>query len=211
MIIAIDGPAASGKGTLGRKLATHYRFHHLDTGLLYRGVAARLMADGARLDDREAAHRAACDLDIADLDATRLRTAELGESASIIAAYPAVRLALLELQRDFARRAPGAVLDGRDIGSVVCPHADCKLFVTASAEERARRRAREFAAMGAGPSYEAVLADIQRRDARDGTRSNAPLVMASDAVLLDTTKLDIEAALQAAIDIVDGSANLAQG
>lgn len=211
MIIAIDGPAASGKGTLGRKLATHYGFHHLDTGLLYRGVAARLLAAGAPLDDREAAHRAARDLDIADLEAERLRTAELGEGASIIAAYPAVRQALLELQREFARRAPGAVLDGRDIGSVVCPQADCKLFVTASAEERARRRAREFAATGDGPSYEAVLADIRRRDARDGARSSAPLVMASDAVLLDTTKLDIEAALQAAIDIVEGSANLAQG
>ena len=211
MIIAIDGPAASGKGTLGRKLATHYRLPYLDTGLLYRGVAARVVADGARLDDPEAAHRAACALDIADLDATRLRTAELGEAASIIAAYPAVRQALLELQRDFARQAPGAVLDGRDIGSVVCPHADCKLFVTASAEERARRRARDFAAMGEGPSFEAVLADIHRRDQRDAMRSSAPLVMARDAVLLDTTRLDIEATLQAAIDIVEGSASLAQG
>jgi cytidylate kinase len=205
MIIAIDGPAASGKGTLAKRLAAHYGLPHLDTGLLYRAVARALMDFGHPLDDEPSAVRAAQALDLGHLDETRLRGREMGEAASVVAAIPAVRAALVDWQRGFAGRPEGAVLDGRDIGTVICPHADVKIFVTATPEERARRRFRELAGRGEDTSYEAVLADIRRRDARDSGRSTAPLAAAEDARLLDTTTLDIEAAFQAAVAHVEGA------
>ncbi len=202
MIIAIDGPAASGKGTLSKRLAAHFGLPHLDTGLLYRGVARAMLDAGLPLEDAAAAARAARTLDLATLDEARLRGAEMGEAASVVAAVPSVREALLDLQRRFAADPRGAVLDGRDIGTVICPDADVKIFVTASAEERARRRHRELAGRGEAVAFETVLDDIRRRDARDGGRSSAPLRAARDARLLDTTALDIEAAFRAAVAIV---------
>jgi cytidylate kinase len=202
MIIAIDGPAASGKGTLGRRLAEHFGFAHLDTGLLYRAVARVLLDGGLALADQDAAARAAQNLDVTHLDDPRLLGAEMGEAASVISAYQPVRDALLAFQRGFAGQPPGAVLDGRDIGTVVCPHADVKLFITASAEERARRRHRELLARGENPAYETILNDIRRRDERDMNRSNAPLKAAVDAATLDTTDLDADGAFQAALELV---------
>ena len=207
MIIALDGPAASGKGTLARRLAAHFGFDHLDTGLIYRAVGLAVRASGHDLVDVAAATRAARALDLTQFSAAALRSTAAGEAASMVAAIPDVRAALLEYQRAFARREPGAVLDGRDIGSVVCPEADLKLFVTATPEVRARRRWQELAALGDPLSYEAVLADIHRRDARASERAVAPLKPASGARLLDTTLLDIEAAFQAALDIVESSFN----
>jgi CMP/dCMP kinase len=205
VIIAIDGPAASGKGTLARRLAAHYGLPHLDTGLLYRAVARALMDFGHPLDDETAALRAAQALDPGHLDDTDLRGREMGEAASVVAAIPAVRAALADWQRAFCRRPEGAVLDGRDIGTVICPEADVKIFVTATPEERARRRFQELAARGDATSLEAVLADIHRRDARDAGRATAPLRAAEDARLLDTSLLDIEAAFRAAVAIVDSA------
>ena len=202
MIIAIDGPAASGKGTLGKRVAAHYGFHHLDTGLLYRAVADALLDRGRPLDDATAATAAARGLEVGALDEVRLRRRGLAEAASVVSAHAEVRAALLELQRAFSRRAPGAVLDGRDIGTVVCPDADVKLFVTATAEERARRRALELRAAGLKVDEAAILADIRRRDDRDANRPVAPLRPAPDAILLDTTNLDIDAAFRAAIDLI---------
>jgi CMP/dCMP kinase len=207
MIIAVDGPAASGKGTLARRLAGHFDLHHLDTGLIYRAVGLAVRASGHDLDDVAAAVRAAGALDLTQFSPEALRSTAAGEAASRVAAIPEVRAALLEYQRNFARREPGAVLDGRDIGTVVCPDADVKLFVTATAETRARRRWHELAALGDPLSYEAVLADIQRRDARDSERAVAPLKPDAGARLLDTTLLDIEAAFQAALDLVESSFN----
>jgi cytidylate kinase len=207
MIIALDGPAASGKGTLARRLAAHFGFDHLDTGLIYRAVGLAVRASGHDLDDVAAAARAARALDLTQFSAAALRSTAAGEAASMVAAIPDVRAALLEYQRAFARREPGAVLDGRDIGSVVCPEADVKLFVTATPQVRARRRWQELATLGDPLGYEVVLADIHRRDARDSERAVAPLKPASGARLLDTTLLDIEAAFQAALDIVEGSFN----
>jgi cytidylate kinase len=201
MIIAIDGPAASGKGTLGKRLAAHFGLRHLDTGLLYRAVAKALIDAGHSLEDRAKALAAAQALDPARLDERTLKTHAIGEAASIVSAYPEVRAALVELQRDFARKPPGAVLDGRDIGTVIAPEAQVKLFLTASAAERARRRVAELGS--AEPADEAsILADIERRDERDRTRAVAPLKAAADAHLLDTTHLDIDAAVRAAIAIV---------
>src|SRR5436309_3271966 len=203
MIIAIDGPAASGKGTLGKRLAEHFGLRHLDTGLLYRAVAKALIDAGHPLDDRARAVEAAKAIDPARLDERILKTHAIGEAASIVSAFPEVRAALIDLQREFAQKPPGAVLDGRDIGTVIAPQAQVKIFLTASAEERARRRAGELRAK-AEPADEAViLADIRRRDERDRTRSIAPLKPAPDAHLLDTTHLDIDAAVRAAIDIVE--------
>lgn len=202
MIIAIDGPAASGKGTLAKRLAEHLGFHCLDTGLLYRAVARDVARLGFRLDDLWAAVAAARNLDPKELEDADLRGTAAGDAASIVARIPEVRAALLAYQRDFARRAPGAVLDGRDIGTVVCPDADVKIFVTAEADVRAKRRFAEFEARGMGVAYETVLADIIARDKRDSGRSNAPMAVAPDAMLLDTTNLSIEAAFDAAVGLI---------
>lgn len=202
MIIAIDGPAASGKGTLAKRLAEHLGFHCLDTGLLYRAVARDTARLGFRLDDRWAALAAARALDAATLDDPALRGAAAGEAASIVARIPEVRAALLDYQRSFARQAPGAVLDGRDIATVVCPEAPIKIFVTASPEERARRRWKELEARGDAPPYGDVLADIRARDKRDSERSAAPLLVAEGAVMLDTTTMTADEVLRAALDTV---------
>jgi cytidylate kinase len=203
MIITIDGPAASGKGTIARLVAAHFKLPHLDTGLLYRGVAVRLLEGGHALDDVAAAAAAAHSLDLASLDADRLRQRSMGEAASRVGALPEVRAALLKLQKDFAHRPEGAVLDGRDTGTVIAPEADVKIFVTASAERRAERRLRELTAKGENMTLAAVLAAIRERDRRDSERAIAPLKPAPDAVLLDTTDLDIEAAFRAALSIVE--------
>jgi len=203
MIIALDGPAASGKGTLARRLAARFGLPHLDTGLLYRATARAVIDAGERLDDERSAVAAARGLALTDFDESRLRGAEMGEAASVVAAIPAVRATLLDAQRAFAARPGGAVLDGRDIGTVICPDADRKIFVTASPETRARRRALELAGRGEKVDYNEVLADIRKRDARDAGRGTAPLLRAEDAVLLDTTNLDVEAAFAAALRIVE--------
>jgi cytidylate kinase len=207
MIVAIDGPAASGKGTLARRIAAHYGLPHLDTGLLYRGVAKIMLDRGFPLDNIAIAEAIAQNLDLADLDAEKLRTREVGEAASVVAAHGPVRQALLALQRAFAGQPGGAVLDGRDIGTVIAPEASAKLFVTATPEERARRRFRELVGRGEigddAAGYDSVLADIQRRDARDSGRADAPLLVAADAVVLDTTTLDIAAAFAAALAAVE--------
>lgn len=203
MIIAIDGPAASGKGTLGKRLAAHYGLRHLDTGLIYRAVALAMIEAGHRLDDVEHAAAAATALDVGRLGDPALKSAKVSEAASIVSAIPQVRAALLAFQKDFAARLPGAVLDGRDIGTVICPHADVKIFVTASPEVRARRRFLEHQAQNSGLSEQDILADILRRDERDRSRDVAPLKPAADAHLLDTTALDVEGVVRAAIAIVD--------
>jgi cytidylate kinase len=199
MIIAIDGPAASGKGTIARRLAAHFNLAHLDTGLLYRATARVLLDNGSSLEDAGKAEAAARGLALRDFDETRLRGADMGEAASVVAAIPQVRAALMEWQRRFASRPEGAVLDGRDIGTVICPDAQVKLFVTASPETRAQRRALELRGRGENVDFADVLADIRRRDERDSGRSAAPLVAAPDAVMLDTTAMDVEAAVRAAI------------
>ena len=205
MIIAIDGPAASGKGTLGKRLATHYGLRHLDTGLIYRAVAKALLDAGRRPDDVAAAVAAAKALDPARFDEAMLKGYAVGEAASIVSAIPEVRAALVAFQRDFAAKPPGAVLDGRDIGTVICPHADVKIFVTATprcapaaGRPNTARAAREI-------DEQTVLADILKRDERDQNRAAAPLKQAPDAHLLDTTHLDIDAAIRAAIDIVEAT------
>ena len=203
MIIAIDGPAASGKGTLGKRLAAHYGLRHLDTGLIYRAVTKALVDAGDRLDDVDRAVAAAKALDPDGFDEKVLKSHAIGEAASIVSALPEVRAALLAFQRDFGRAPPGAVLDGRDIGTVIFPEADVKIYVDASPEVRARRRAAEIAGAGGSVSEAEVLADIRRRDERDTRRAAAPLRAASDAHLLDTSHLDIDAAFRAAIDIVE--------
>jgi cytidylate kinase len=203
MIIAIDGPAASGKGTLAKKLARHYGLRHLDTGLLYRAVAQALIAAGDPLDDPDKAGAAARALDPNKFDEALLKGHAAGEAASIVSVIPQVREALVDLQRDFAAPPPGAVLDGRDIGTVICPRAEVKIFVTASPEARANRRWREASAAGQSVNEADILADIRRRDERDATRAVAPLKPAADAHLLDTTTLDIDAAFRAAVAIVE--------
>ncbi len=203
MIIAIDGPAASGKGTLGKRLAAHYGLRHLDTGLIYRAVTKALVDAGDRLDDVERAVAAAKALNPGGFDEKALKSHAIGEAASIVSALPEVRAALLAFQRDFGRAPPGAVLDGRDIGTVIFPDADVKIYVDATPEVRARRRAAEIASTGGAVSEAEVLADIRRRDERDTRRAAAPLRPAPDAHLLDTTHLDIDAAFWAAIDIVE--------
>ena len=206
MIIAIDGPAASGKGSLGKRVAAHYGLAHLDTGKLYRAVARDTLARAGNPRDVRAALAAAEALDPATtLDDPGLNDGKIGEAASLVAAHPEVRNALLAYQRAFARRRGGAVLDGRDIGTVICPDADVKLFVVATPEERARRRFRELKQNGSPVTEAEVLADIRRRDERDRNRAAAPLRMAEDAVLLDTTNLDIDAAFKAAIDLIDAA------
>ncbi|MDE1570552.1 (d)CMP kinase [Aquabacter sp. P-9] len=204
MIIAIDGPAASGKGTLARRLAAHFDLPHLDTGLLYRAVGAQCLQE-RRLADEAASVAVAQALDVSALDPDALRTAAIGEAASVVAARPGVRAALLDLQRRFAAQPGGAVLDGRDIGTVICPHATAKLFVTASPEVRAERRYRELVGRGESARFEDVLADIRIRDARDSGRASAPLAMAEDAALLDTSALGIAEAFAAALAVVDAA------
>jgi cytidylate kinase len=202
LVIAIDGPAASGKGTLARRLAEHFGLRHLDTGLTYRAVADRMLAEDADLGDEDAAVAAADTLDFSHLDRTRLSQHAIGEAASRVAVMPRLRRALREKQRDFAAAPPGAVLDGRDIGTVVLPDASAKLFVTASPEVRARRRALEMNESGNHIKEADVLADLKRRDARDMEREDSPLRPAPDAYLLDTTDKDIEAAFRAAVRYV---------
>ncbi|OQW41336.1 MAG: cytidylate kinase [Proteobacteria bacterium SG_bin5] len=202
MIIAVDGPAASGKGTIARALAAHYGLPHLDTGLLYRAVALNL----ARLEldaEREADGVAASDFPDAMLDAPELRSDAIGKLASVVSAHPLVRAALMQRQKRFAQQPGGAVLDGRDIGTVIAPDAEVKLFVRATPNIRARRRHAELRARGVDVSIDRVLADIRARDQRDSTRATAPLTMAPDAALLDTSFLSIEAAVQRAIAIVE--------
>lgn len=207
MIIAIDGPAASGKGTLAKRIGDHFGLTVLDTGLLYRAVARDVAKSGERLDDPVAAAAHAVRLDPASFDDPALRGAEAGDAASIVARIPQVRAVLLAYQRDFAGRKPGAVLDGRDIGTVVCPDADVKIFVTASPEVRAKRRFLELQTRwmeGAppAPAFEDVLADIVARDERDAERASSPMKMAADADLLDTSDLDIEATFDAAVGLI---------
>jgi cytidylate kinase len=204
-VIAIDGPAASGKGTLARRLAAHYGLPHLDTGLLYRATACALIEEGLPLDDVDAAVAAARGLSLIDFDDAKLRTREMGEASSVVAALPEVRAALIDLQRGFAAGASGAVLDGRDIGTVICPNAPVKIFVTASAETRAQRRALELAARGERADYLEILADVKKRDARDSGRGAAPLKAAADAVTLDTSDLDIDAAFDAALAVAEAA------
>src|SRR5437660_4787532 len=203
MIIAIDGPAASGKGTLGKRLAGHYGLRHLDTGLIYRAVAKAVLDAGHSPDDRARAMAAAEALDPRHFDEAALKRQAVGEAASLVSAIPEVRKLVLAFQREFGRAPPGAVLDGRDIGTVIFPDAGIKIFVTATPEVRARRRAAELKASGNAVSEAEVLADILRRDERDTKRSAAPLKAALDARLPDTTRLDFEAAFRAAIDIVE--------
>ena len=202
MIVAIDGPAASGKGTLAKRVATRFGLAHLDTGLLYRAVARDVRRRGQALDDPAAATAAAEGLDPQSLDDPALRDPELGNAASVVARIPEVRAAMLAYQRAFARRPEGAVLDGRDIGTVVCPEADVKLYVTATPEVRAERRYRELLGRGEQAVLAAVLGDIRRRDERDAGRDISPMRPAADAFLLDTSNLDIEAAFDTAVGVI---------
>jgi cytidylate kinase len=202
MIIAIDGPAASGKGTLAKRIADLWGLPCLDTGLLYRAVARNVTAAGFRLDDPWAALGAARNIDPATLCDAELRTPKVGDGASLVARIPQVRAALLAYQRDFATQPGGAVLDGRDIGTVVCPSADAKIYVTARADVRARRRYNEYVSRSEPVTYEAILADILKRDERDASRGSAPMRPAGDADLLDTSDLDIEAAFDAAVGLI---------
>jgi cytidylate kinase len=201
--IAIDGPAGAGKGTMARRLADHFHLNLLDTGLTYRAVAHRMLAHGLTLSDAEAAEKAARELDLGSLDRDVLSQHAVGEAASQVAVIPAVRRALVDKQREFAKTPPGAVLDGRDIGTVVCPDADIKLYVTASAEVRAKRRLAEIEARGGTAEFAQILADIQQRDDRDMNRADSPLRPAEDAHLLDTSEMDIETAFLAAKTLVD--------
>lgn len=203
LVIAIDGPAASGKGTLARRIADYYHLPHLDTGLTYRAVAHRLLADGAPLDDEATAVAAAQAVDLGLLDREGLSAHQVADAASRVAVFPAVRRMLVAKQRAFAAQPGGAVLDGRDIGTVVCPDADVKLYVVASPETRAGRRLRDIEARGGRADLAEILDDIRRRDERDSARADSPLRPAQDAHLLDTSALSIEAAFQAARAIID--------
>ena len=203
MIIAIDGPAASGKGTLAKRLAAHYGLPHLDTGLLYRAVGKAVIDRGGDPADAAAAAAAAQALDFAHIDEIALKADQFGNAASVVGAIPAVREALLAFQRRFAATPGGAVLDGRDIGTVIAPQAEVKIFVTASPEVRAERRLKELIGRGEAADAATVLADIRKRDARDAERTVAPFRPADDAHLLDTTHLAIEPAVRAALDIVE--------
>lgn len=205
-IIAVDGPAASGKGTIASRLAAHYGLPFLDTGLLYRAVGLDVLSSGGDLGDEQAAEAAARALDAERVsDDPALTTGEAGEAASQVAGHPGVRAALLDLQQAFARQPGGGVLDGRDIGTVIAPDAPAKLFITATPETRARRRWLQLTGRGDTIAFEAMLADIQRRDERDAGRGSAPMMQADDAVLLDTTDMDIESAFDAARRIVEAA------
>lgn len=202
MIIAVDGPAASGKGTIARALARHYGLPHMDTGLLYRAVAHTLMQAHGDPDNEQDA-LAACSFDTTLIEDPALKSEATGQIASVVSAHPLVRAALIKRQRDFAKRKAGAVLDGRDIGTVIVPDADAKLFITATPQTRARRRHAEMQKAGGVKSLDAVLADIRARDRRDAAREAAPMRQAADADLLDTSYLSIDAAVQRAIALVD--------
>lgn len=206
-VIAIDGPAAAGKGTLSRRIAKTYGFQHLDTGLTYRATAKALLDAGLPLDDEEVAEKMAREVDLGGLDRSALSRHEIGEAASKIAVMPSVRRALVEAQQAFSRREPGTVLDGRDIGTVVCPDAPVKLYVTASPEVRARRRFDEIIAGGGEADFGAIFADVKKRDERDMGRADSPLRPADDAHLLDTSEMSIEAAFQAAKSLIDAALN----
>lgn len=201
-IIAIDGPAASGKGTLARRLAEHLNFPHLDTGLTYRAVAHVLLQQGLPLDDEELATEIAANIDLSGLNQSVLSAHDIGEAASKVAVMSSVRKALVEAQKNFARNSPGSVLDGRDIGTVVCPNANVKLFVTANAQTRAQRRFDEILQKGGAADFDVILADIRLRDERDTNRQDSPLKPADDAHLIDTSKMDIETAFQTVLAIV---------
>ena len=202
-VIAIDGPAASGKGTLARRLAARFGLAYLDSGALYRAVGRDVIARDQDPADAEAASRAAHSLDPATLADPRLRDEDIGRAASLVAAHPGVRAALLDFQRSFAKRPPGAVLDGRDIGTVVCPRADLKLFLTADVAARADRRYAELMAKDEAVDFNAVLTEMRARDARDSTRTTAPLKPARDAVHLDTTQMDVDQVFAAAVALVE--------
>lgn len=206
-VVALDGPAAAGKGTVARRLAAHFGFAYLDTGLLYRAVGLRVREAGHDPSDKEAAVAAARALRAADLEDSRLRTDEAAEAASVVAAIPEVRQVLITFQRGFAGDPPdgakGAVVDGRDIGTVVCPDADVKIFVTASLETRAERRVKELRERGIAGIHSRVLRDMKDRDARDSQRAAAPMRMAEDAVLLDTTGLDADEVFAAALTVIE--------
>lgn len=203
MIIAVDGPLASGKGTIARALSAKFGLPYLDTGSLYRATAVAVLDAGADPLDEDAAEAAARSLDVTAIDEARIRTAEAGAAASKVAAQPRVRQALLEVQRAFAGQPGGAILDGRDIGTVICPDAEVKLYVVADAEVRARRRWEELRAKGQEISYDEMLAQTRERDARDAARADAPMKPADDAILLDTSSLSIGAAVDAAVEIVE--------
>ncbi|WP_420407506.1 (d)CMP kinase [Hoeflea sp.] len=205
IIIAIDGPAAAGKGTLSRRLASRYGLRHLDTGLTYRATAKALLDRGLPLDDEDTAADVARNLDLSGLDRSVLAQHGVGEAASTVAVMPKVRRALVDAQRAFAASPPGAVLDGRDIGTVVCPDARVKFYVTASPEVRARRRYEEIVSQGGSAELSAILADLEKRDARDAGRTDSPLRPAADAHLLDTSEMGIEAAFEAACVLVDAA------
>ena len=194
--VAIDGPAAAGKGTISKAVAAHFGLSHLDTGLLYRAVGRKVMMSDATPEE------VALALTVQDLTGEDLRSAEVAQAASKVAPIPEVRAALLAFQHDFARRQGGAILDGRDIGTVICPDADVKLYVTADPETRAERRFQELSAKGSDTTYETVLADVKARDARDAGRAEAPMIAADDAVLIDTTNLSIEDAIARAVQVV---------
>ncbi len=199
MIIAVDGPAAAGKGTIARALAQHFGYHHLDTGTLYRRVGLELLKSDGDIHDAKVATAIAQNLHAYAWLDYELRTEAVGAAASIVASIPEVRAALLDFQRSFAEQKPGAVLDGRDIGTVVCPNAHVKLFITASPEVRASRRLAELQESGADVTFEAVLQDIRQRDERDKNRTVAPLVPAKDAVVINTSEMTAEEAISAAV------------
>ncbi len=203
MIIAIDGPAASGKGTLGKRLAQHYGFRHLDTGVIYRAVAKTLLDQGFELTDEARAVAAAMALDPTKFSDPTLKSQRIGDAASVVSAIPTVREALVSFQRQFAAEPPGTVLDGRDIGTVICPHAEVKIFVVADPQVRARRRTLEALGRGEAADEALVLADIIRRDERDRNRAAAPLKAAAGAHILDNSNLDVEGSVAAAIAIVE--------
>jgi cytidylate kinase len=204
-IIAVDGPAASGKGTIAVRLGALYGFPVLDSGLLYRAVGVRVLSEGGDLGDEAAATAAALALNRDELESPDVRTRAAGEAASRVAVYTPVRLALRDFQRAFAAQEPGAVIDGRDIGTVIAPHAQAKLFVTATPEARADRRWKQLAGQGETVAYDEILADIRLRDERDSSRADSPMVAADDAVLLDTTEKTIDAAFDAARRIVEAA------
>lgn len=203
IVIAVDGPAAAGKGTLSRRLAEHYGLRHLDTGLTYRATAKALIDKGLPLDNEDVAAETARALDLSGLNRSVLSAHEIGEAASKVAVMPKVRRALVEAQREFALIEPGAVLDGRDIGTVVCPDALIKFYVTASPEVRARRRYQEIIGQGGSAELPAILADLEKRDARDAGRADSPLKPAADAHMIDTSDQGIEEAFETAMSIID--------